>query len=843
MNIRGNKRDWKKTLPRKHSDSTPDIINVLIKEPHVLTEEEKQRAALIREGKKYVQLMEKVSEESGLPVDQIQFNFSFSAEARLSSDKKEIKLAISAYVKDQVKQINEKKEIGPVEKEAIIKKLNLYNKIDLPYNAAQINSYQQSLRLRGESFCNAAKRIINASTVEGMNNNKDSARVDALLNQFKNYTEHNSTNENNQAYYQALTDSLKQILSLYFEKEKKGKEDSNHFLSLYNYLKNAETLENIRDKKAHITLSGNPKWNNTGEIESGVVRLQIEQPLTKFKHLSTSQQNEWTQAIKAYRQGKKGPDWFERLPGYEKKYWEERLLLSSVNPETEVDGRPFKDLSKKEQNEWQEARTAYLNDNEENLPIWFKELPKHKKDKLVFNSEADVGPVVMKSGVPGLRNLALSSFVRLKYTNNHLIKTFKSGKSVRSSNLVVQYQEKTKDLSKIESKLTAYNINQVDAIYRDAKNKMDEEFMNLWREADKYRPKFKLHQTLLRTIGGGDEYVIDNKKQAIQNADVEKAEKNDVEKRLANIKTYDSNHCIGAVNEMVYAAMHYVTRANTKTLEHITTPVSHFLKDVVQPTLLKWELCKFKISENNSKIPGKIDSLYKQAEKGTLTNEEINNVIEKSVQLKPYPDREQLNSVRSVLLALNMYAQINDKKTAYKKHYQLHQAALEEIIYMKTGNCVQSSCKSGKDREGIEKNYRNAMLDFLDEHGYLPPAKADKLNPYSQRSKDRREFLTYFIQLLVTHHQARLAELNADGCQGQKALNNVIPKDIVKELKEMDGGKQLLELHKQNAAINYLDASNVKANPETYNAATESYLQIIKDESEGVHEAPHHNLE
>jgi hypothetical protein len=181
-----------------------------------------------------------------------------------------------------------------------------------------------------------------------------------------------------------------------------------------------------------------------------------------------------------------------------------------------------------------------------------------------------------------------------------------------------------------------------------------------------------------------------------------------------------------------------------------------------------------------------------------------------------------------------MYSQINNKTSCFKKKYQLHMAALEEIIYQDTGNRVQSSCKSGKDREGIEKCYRNAMLAFFSQYHYLPPAKENS-------NGDRKKFIDIFVEIFKTHHQARLAELNAHGCEGQKALFNILPKDIWTVL--CKDGNELLQAHAENSSLNDLGKSKVKPDTKTYEEAKQQYEKVIKGESEASGDKEHAHLQ
>jgi hypothetical protein len=311
------------------------------------------------------------------------------------------------------------------------------------------------------------------------------------------------------------------------------------------------------------------------------------------------------------------------------------------------------------------------------------------------------------------------------------------------------------------------------------------------------RIPFVLCQTLVRKIGGGDDNVIKHKTVAIEAAN----------QANNNQRIFGSNHCIGTpakVSKAFHLAMH-LAGANTIGMQHIEAPLRQFMEDAVNHAVS---------SQNDFAAIDFLIDVRKKACNGNLTSNDISDIPEKT-GLSVHQEK----TLSRVLQATNMYAKETGKKSSYNKTHQLHMAALENIIYEDTGNCVQSSCKSGKDREGVLKNYRNAMRAFYDKYDVLPPS-TNKNEPFPGA---RAEFVKLFVEFFKTHHQARLAELNAAGCQGQKALSNILPKDIMKQLKNDPEGQALLKTHKQNSALNDIGHSAVKADPVELERVKDTY--------------------
>lgn len=600
----------------------------------------------------------------------------------------------------------------------------LLTNIVYPDDANAIQHYQSALLRRASSFHNAAELIIQNSSLDTDSADKKIQAMNDMYQVFCEHAEVSSLDDSKiQAYYDAYMDALQIFLSDTFHQDKKITNE---------WLKNAENIINTQQKeKTHVTLSGDISVALDDKI-GGKVYLQVEELLKENTYLTVGQEQEWKNAIDNYSQSPRvdKPTWFASLPEFEKQYWKEKF------DQFNVDGIPF-----------------------------------------------NITPVVKKAGVPGLRNLATSSFGTLDYDNDfHYPFMSMSAKSIRSSNLIAQRKEKTKNLPAEEKELTKQNIMQAVMLHQNHEMK-GPDFP--WKNLDSH---FVLYQTLVRLKGGGDDYVIPNKNALVK----------EVQKDIPDLTLHTSNHCIGTpkkISKLVHVGMQ-IAGANTSTTKHVIDPVNDLFEQCI-----KNKVPEFKI-------------YFQKSFQGTLSQNDLKEI--KSNKHEKFFDTSQRASLASILSATNDYININKKPTVFLKRYQLHLAALEGLIYEDTGNCIQSSCKSGKDREGALKCYRNAMRVYRDQYGTWPPAEKGALG--------RSQFIQIFKVIFETHHQARLAEENASGCEGQKALQNILPKDILVEM-----NSELLQRHDKNATLNDMGHSKVMRDETVYQKAKASYVNKVSE--------------
>jgi hypothetical protein len=109
--------------------------------------------------------------------------------------------------------------------------------------------------------------------------------------------------------------------------------------------------------------------------------------------------------------------------------------------------------------------------------------------------------------------------------------------------------------------------------------------------------------------------------------------------------------------------------------------------------------------------------------------------------------------------------------------------SLEQIIVQKMGGIGSGSCKSGKDRKGLELLHTDAMLIYYRLYGSFPK--------YLDTQENREKFVTIFTGLFNTGHQQLCAAQNSPGVfalKGIQALKRIrtfldpCPADILKRV-------------------------------------------------------------
>jgi|GEM_PF-6075864 len=118
-------------------------------------------------------------------------------------------------------------------------------------------------------------------------------------------------------------------------------------------------------------------------------------------------------------------------------------------------------------------------------------------------------------------------------------------------------------------------------------------------------------------------------------------------------------------------------------------------------------------------------------------------------------------------------------------HRALFLSSLEQIISDKSGGIAYGSCKSGKDRKGMETLHTDTMLVYQSRYGYLPK--------YNDSGIARENFVNIFVELYFSMHHQEVASQNALGAEGIKELEGLLPQDIKDAIKRKQGENALLE--------------------------------------------------
>ena len=153
---------------------------------------------------------------------------------------------------------------------------------------------------------------------------------------------------------------------------------------------------------------------------------------------------------------------------------------------------------------------------------------------------------------------------------------------------------------------------------------------------------------------------------------------------------------------------------------------------------------------------------------------------------------------------------------------QLFLASLEQIMVESIGGIAHSSCKSGKDRKGIELLHTDAMLIYYEQYKELPN--------YNDTEGNRKKFLTIVADLFLTNHQTYLANKNAPGCFGIKTLKGNLPFDLQEAIEAKV--EQYNEHNQTNLPIDQLALHKLNSNlntPKTQHGFFKKIAYQVKD--------------
>lgn len=686
-------------------------------------------------------------------------------------------------------------------KDTVAKKLNLkQNEIIFNNHIAgttddrmELHDFKESIRLRLQSYTAAAKLIVN----NGQHPDPEIikridvyfAAVNEQINNFKPGKKSKQDNEILFAYLKAFTDRvIEDFRGVIFDKDTKP-------AAIRKSLENAEALVNIKQRPPVVTCSG---FMAAGEF----INIQIAQPRNRFCDLTEAQQNEWLLIYFKFTQGK-------HLANSSKQYNLGSPELMAILPgkinQATVDGFKypewFNKLALYERNFWK------TNLNEIITQAIDAKQPCQQ-------STYPFTPVVKKIGIPGLRNAKINhaATVVVPASPKDEIYLDLGNGSLSTSHVVGQAKEGTEKLSDSEQKITDDNLRQAWELGSNQNN-------NIW----KIPPDviiYILYQTLVRNLGGGDDWVNANTDAATKRINEEYANTN------PNRKAFHTNHCIGLIPTPLQALRRAYESTSTQGMEHIQEPMQSFINIIVPYTINNNPINQAPQTHTAKKmfdwVVGEFNKYLNDqmslAMKGELNKKSsfLTGVTKwcSATHMEP----NQIKELCKIFQAVNEYALTNHQKH-YDNNYQLHLAGLEEIIYLSTGNISQGNCKSGKDRKGVEGTYRSALLRYYNQYGEFPPAAPDT-------EGRRKEFIRIFVEMFVAGHEAIMSEFNAAGCRGQKALKAILPGDIYQTIKQEHPG--YLITHKTNAATNVSKQKVIGTNAEAYAEVAKQLDEIKK---------------
>ena len=165
---------------------------------------------------------------------------------------------------------------------------------------------------------------------------------------------------------------------------------------------------------------------------------------------------------------------------------------------------------------------------------------------------------------------------------------------------------------------------------------------------------------------------------------------------------------------------------------------------------------------------------------------ESNSVLSSTQADKLYRIEQALSDYRAIR---------NDKGKNLNQGKQLFLSSLEQIITSELGGISHSSCKSGKDREGMKLLHTDAMRTYRTMYEELPKV--------TDTGDKRHNFVNIMADLFLSNHQQYVADQNAPGCNGLKAITAVMPSDLITKVKERiaSHNKKINEREKESGVI------------------------------------------
>lgn len=180
--------------------------------------------------------------------------------------------------------------------------------------------------------------------------------------------------------------------------------------------------------------------------------------------------------------------------------------------------------------------------------------------------------------------------------------------------------------------------------------------------------------------------------------------------------------------------------------------------------------------------------------------------------------RERLKPEPGCLVedALTKYEEAMNK-TIPGRRDMLSRAAYELIAVNHSNGLTHSSCKSGKDREGILSIFADSLLIYRqDNHEF----------PNLSENQAQEKFSKIFERLFYSEHIMKVANLNAPGAYGIKSIENILPSFLYRHLKQVN--PVMLKVFEQASKLN----KNISLPEEIKNRKTDTKndLTIFKDQ-------------
>jgi hypothetical protein len=147
---------------------------------------------------------------------------------------------------------------------------------------------------------------------------------------------------------------------------------------------------------------------------------------------------------------------------------------------------------------------------------------------------------------------------------------------------------------------------------------------------------------------------------------------------------------------------------------------------------------------------------------------------------------------RCALIAamLNVYSYLMHM-TFVNRRVMLQRAAYETLIISLCGGIVHSSCKSGKDREGMIVVFTDALLIYIERYGYCPDL---------ENNRHKQFFAEIFVQCFFSGTAMSISAMTALYAYGTKNLTGVLPDFLQQALQQHD--RQQYRMIKKASSLN-----------------------------------------
>lgn len=196
-------------------------------------------------------------------------------------------------------------------------------------------------------------------------------------------------------------------------------------------------------------------------------------------------------------------------------------------------------------------------------------------------------------------------------------------------------------------------------------------------------------------------------------------------------------------------------------------------------------------------------------------NEEI-SALTQTQWFKSLPS-EQGTDLHMLLSTWNAYLKVINRSNIFGSQNLLI-AGLEDILTDKLGGLSYGSCKSGKDRKGVQTVMADSLVRYFSEKGFMPTSYNDA------------RLIALFKDEFMSNHRTVIAEMNAPGASGLKALKGILPEPFYKALKEEPG---FLEIQKFNSSLNKPHIDNAQVNSQEH----KDFFEKANQEAHALHTA------